>query len=234
MRRVRTSALVALLVATGLAACSSGDDDSSASGSDGTARNSETTAPPDTTLSTPDLPTILDRQPDAVIKVTYLRGSDTFTIAQDHDRRSITHDSTKSIVTPARSVDCTDIDTKPECLEVPEGVSSLVSVGLLLYDDVVQGLAVAADKVPPLETTRERVAGRQAVCAEGDTSTFLSDLSQTLGSLPNQLIKVCVDATTGYLLKYSSGDDPTEQLIATKVEKPTAADFKPPAPVQGF
>jgi hypothetical protein len=233
MRRVWAGALVALLVVAGLAACSGDDDDSSASASDGTARNAETTGPRDTAGLTPDLHTILGRQKNAVIKVTYARGNDTFTIAQDHDKRSITQGTSMSIVTPARSVDCTEIDTAPVCLEVPEGISSLVSVGLLLYDNVAQGLVAAADAVPPVPTTVEHVAGRQAVCAEGDTATLLSELSQTLGSLPNQQLRVCVDAATGYLLEYSSGD-PTEQLIATKVEKPTAADFKPPAPVQGF
>jgi hypothetical protein len=231
MRRVWASALVALLVTTGLAACSGDDDDSSASDS---GDNAKTTAPRDTEGLTPDLSGVLGRQQDAVIKVTYKHGDDTFTIAQDHDKRSVTRGTAMSIVTPARSVDCTDIDTKPVCLQVPEGVSSLVSVGLLFYDNVAQGLAAAADAVPPIPTTPARVAGRQAVCAEGDTSTFLSELSRTLGSLPNQQVRACVDTATGYLLEYSNGDAPTEQLIATKVEKPTAADFKPPAPVQGF
>jgi hypothetical protein len=236
MRRVGTGALVALLVAAGLAACSSGgdDDDSSASGSDGTARNAETTAPPDTKGLTPDLTTILGRQQDAVIKVTYKRGEDTFTIAQDHEQRSVTTGTSMSIVTPVRSVDCTDIDTKPVCLEVPEGVSSLVNTGLLVYDNIAQGLASAAEQMPPIPTTTEKVAGRPAVCAEGDASTFLSGIAGSIGTVPEQKVRACIDAATGYLLEYSGSDDPTDKLVATRVEKPTAADFKPPARVQGF
>ena len=235
MRRVPASALVALLVAAGLTACSrGGDDSSSAADPGGTGRNVETTAPPDTTGSTPALSTILGRQQDAVIKVTYTRGNDTFTIAQDHDQRSVRTGTSKSIVTAARSVDCTNLDTKPVCLEVPEGVSSLVNVGLLVYDNIAQGLDSAANAVPPIPTTSEKVAGRSALCAEGDSSKFLSRVSSSIGTLPNQKVRACLDVASGYLLEYSSTDDPTDKLVATKVEKPTAADFKPPAPVQGF
>ncbi len=226
--------VVALLVAIGLGACRGGDDNSSASDPGDTSRNAETTAPPNTAGLTPDLSTILGRQQDAVIKVTYKRGKDTFTIAQNRERRSVTTGTSMSIVTPVRSVDCTNIGTKPVCLEVPEGVSSLVNVGLLVYDNIAQGLASAADAVPPIPTTTERVAGRPAVCAEGDSSTFLSRVSGSIGSLPDQKVRACIDVASGYLLEYSSRDDPADKLIATKVEKPTAADFKPPAPVQGF
>ena len=137
--------------------------------------------------------------------MTYERGNDTFTIAQDHDKRSITHGTSMSIVTPARSVDCTDIDTKPVCLEVPEGVSSLVSVGLLFYDNVAQGLAAAADAVPPIATTVEARRRTPSRVRRGrHRRRFSRTLSGTLGSLPNQQVRVCVDVATGYLLEYSS------------------------------
>ena len=177
---------------------------------------------------------ILDRQKDAVIRITYQHGDDTFTIAQDHDRRAITSGTSMSIVTPKKSVDCSNIDTKPTCLEVPEGVSSLVSIGLIFYDAVAQGIAAAGDADPPIKTTKETIAGRDAVCAEGDAATFLAQANQSIGRVPSGTVRACVDAETGYLLEYSSGDAASDKLIATSVRKATDADFDPPAPVQGF
>jgi hypothetical protein len=222
-RRHLAGATVAILVCAFAAACS-GDDDSSSRSVASTTSTTSATEP----LT---LQQVLDRQSDAVIKVTYQRGDHTFTIAQDHASRATVTDTAMSIVTPRRSVDCTDLDTTPQCLEVPRHVTGLVDTGLLFYDAVGQGLASAADASPPIATTRERVAGRPAVCAEGDAATFLASVQNKLGDIPDARVRVCIDAATGYLLEYR-GPDPEDTLVATAVTKPTARDFRPPARVQ--
>jgi len=241
--RQRTSiagALLAAVLVFAATACS-GDDDASGASDQSTSTptdaptsgGTDTTAPPDTAGLTPDLGNILQRQQDAVVKVTYRLGDDTFTIAQDGNKRAVTSGSSMSIVTPERSIDCSDLDTKPVCLEVPEGVSSLVSLGLNFYDQVAQGLAAAGDAIPPIPTTQETVAGRSAVCAEGDADTLLPGLSSTLEPRPGETIRACVDSDTGFILVYETSGN-ADDLVATEVTKPRASDFEPPAPVQGF
>jgi hypothetical protein len=244
MRRFAAALLVAVVAGAGLTACR-GDDDSSSSSNNGGAdqstpltsdggSSSDATAPPNTEGLTPQLSAILDRQKDAVIKITYRHGNDTFTIAQDHDRRAITSGTSMSIVTPARSVDCTDLKTKPTCLQVPEGVTSLVSLGLVFYDAVAQGIAGASEAYPPIKTTNEQIAGRDAVCARGDAQTFLGGASASVGRVPNGTVRACVDTETGFLLSYTNTGSANDQLIATSVRKATDKDFEAPAPVQGY
>jgi len=243
MRRFAAAVLVAVVAGAGLAACR-GDDDSSSSGNTSSADqstsptsdagSSDATAPPNTEGLTPQLSAILDRQKDAVIKITYRHGKDTFTIAQDHDRKAITSGTSMSIVTPARSVDCTDLKTTPTCLQVPEGVTSLVSLGLVFYDAVAQGIAGASEAYPPIKTTNEKIAGRDAVCASGDAQTFLGGASSSVGRVPSGTVRACVDTETGFLLSYTNTGSANDQLIATSVRKATDKDFEPPAPVQGY
>jgi hypothetical protein len=246
MRRFAAAVLVAVVAGAGLTACRGDDSSSGSSGADSTAGpsttvtgggdagSSDATAPPNTAGLTPQLSAILDRQKDAVIKITYRHGNDTFTIAQDHDRKAITSGTSMSIVTPARSVDCTDLTTNPTCLQVPEGVTSLVSLGLVFYDAVAQGIAGASEAYPPIKTTSEKIAGRDAVCAQGDAQTFLGGASASVGRVPNGTVRACVDTETGFLLSYTNTGSANDQLIATSVRRATDKDFEPPAPVQGY
>jgi hypothetical protein len=232
MRKPIVAFVALLLVVAGLAACSGDDDNNSSSGSETTEESGSATT--DRTVAPGDLSDLLARQNDAVIKVTYQRGNETFTIAQDHEKKAITSGSTMVITDDDTTVNCTDLDTEPSCLEVPEGIDSLVNVGLSFYNVVAQGLADAADRVPNLETKQETVAGRDATCATGDSNSFLAGLADTLGGdleLPSLEARVCVDNATGYLLEFSTNGDQTDNLVATEVTKPTKADFEPPAPV---
>jgi hypothetical protein len=225
---IRRAALAAaLLVIVGSAACN-GDDDDSSTGTDSSITDGGTA---DENPVPADLSDILGRQADAVIRVSYQRGADTFTIAQDHDTRAIVTDRSMSIVTSERTIDCSNLDTQPTCLEVPEGVSSLVNLALSFYNVVTQSLASAADSIPASAMTETEVAGRPAVCAEGEAATFLSELTDTFGSVPPGTVRVCVDVATGYLLEYTNAADAADDLVATEVGEPSDADFEPPAEV---
>ena len=175
----------------------------------------------------------MKRQDDAVIKITYKRGNDEFTIAQDHEKRSVTDGKTKVIVTDDGTINCDNLDTTPTCLDVPEGVDSLVNLGLSFYNVIAQGLADASDKLPGLKTTQDEVAGRKATCAEADSNAFLQGLADSLQGLelPSLNARICVDNETGYLLEFSTGQDATDDLVAIEVTEPSASDFKPPVPL---
>jgi hypothetical protein len=227
--------IVVTFAIAGFAACGGDDDDSSASDApDNTQVDaSDESAPTNDSAPSEELSDLLERQNDAVIKVTYRRGDDEFTIAQDHEKRAITSGDTKVIATEDATINCSDLDTEPTCLDVPEGVDSLVNVGLSFYNVVAQSLATAADSVSGLETTQDEVAGRDATCAEADTNTFLSELTEGLGDvdLPSMSARVCVDNETGYLLEFSSDNNPTDNLIAIEVSEPSDSDFEPPVPL---
>ena len=230
MRRRTVCALVVLLSTAALGACS-GDDDSES--------NADATGDDDATTDTTDelvasLASILSRKETAPAKVTYERGGETFTIIQDGDKRAIVTDSSMSIVEPGLSVDCSKLDTQPVCLEVPAGVSSVVSRGLVYYDAIVRGVEAASDADPLLETTTAEIAGRRAICATAPVAEFLAQLNETLSSIPTSEARACFDVESGHLLEFSTPNDPANDLTAITVETPTADDFEPPAPVQGF
>jgi hypothetical protein len=234
MRKHLAIAFVLVIATAGIAACGGDDDDQSADSSTtaesqvGTGKTTETDA-----STAHDLSDLLKRQDDAVIKITYKRGNDQFTIAQDHEKRSVTDGKTKVIVTDDGTINCDNIDTTPTCLDVPEGVDSLVNVGLSFYNVIAQGLADASDKLPGLKTTQDEVAGRKATCAEADSNAFLQGLADSLQGLelPSLTARICVDNETGYLLEFSTGQDATDDLVAIEVTEPSAADFKPPVPL---
>jgi hypothetical protein len=238
MRKYLVGGAVALLTttltATTLTACRGDDDDNTSSTAVTKAEEEEVDTSSETTvLPARDLRQILDRQEHAVIKATYTRGDDEFTIAQDRDQRSIRSGDSMSIFEGTRTIDCTGLDTSPSCVELDPDVSSIASRGLTFYELLGQSLSTAADTTPSLETTRDVVAGRPAVCAEGDAATFLSELSNAVGPLSSATVRVCMDALTGYLLEYRNDSDPGSDLVATKVGAPSAADFEPPVEVDG-
>ena len=66
------------------------------------------------------------------------------------------------------------------------------------------------------------------MCAEADSSTFLLGLSGSARArAPDQQVaRVCVDNETGYLLEYSTRQDPADDLVAIEVDEPSASDFE--------
>jgi hypothetical protein len=234
MRKHLVTALVLIIATAGIAACG-GDDDDQSAGSPSTDKSEVGTG--DTTeadaSTTQDFSDLLKRQDDAVIKITYKRGNDEFTIAQDHEKRSVTDGKTKVIVTDDGTINCDNLDTTPTCLDVSEGVDSLVNVGLSFYNVIARGLADASEKLPGLKTTQDEIAGREATCAEADSNAFLQGLADSLQGLelPSMNARVCIDNETGYLLEFSTDQDATDDLVAIEVTEPSASDFKAPVPL---
>jgi hypothetical protein len=235
MRQHLSAFLVAMLATTFTAACSGDDDADETSTSEVTAFGDESIDESDVPATTsdgrPTLSGILDRQEGAVIKVTYRRGGDEFTIAQDGDRRSVRRASSLVIVTDDATVSCDDLETEPTCLEVPPEVGDILGAGLTFFDVLAQSLASLADRSPRLETTEAEITGRVAVCVEGASSEFLSEIGDLADSVPDVHARVCVDEATGYLLEYASDGDPADDLVAVAVTEPTDTDFDPPATV---
>ena len=234
MRKHLAITLVLIIASAGIAACGGDDDDKSSSSPSTDTSEAGAGETTDTGASTAkDLSDLLKRQETAVIKITYQRGNDEFTIAQDHEKRSVTDGKTKVIVTDDGTINCSDLDTTPTCLDVPEGVDSLVNVGLSFYNLIARGLADASDKLPGLKTTKDEVAGREATCAEADSNAFLQGLADSLQGLelPSMNARICIDNETGYLLEFSTDQDATDNLVATEVTEPSASDFEPPVPL---
>jgi hypothetical protein len=233
MRRYLVAAVVTLSCVAGVAACS-GDDDAATTTTTATHRDeSASSSTGSTDGGTTELRHVLDRQNNAVIRVAYQRGTDQFTIAQDRDVSSIRSGNSLSINEPTRSVDCIDLDTTPSCAELEPGVTSVGGLGLTFYGLLNQSLSALADTTPPVATTSDVVLGRPAVCAQGDASTFLSELSGSIGPVAPATVRVCVDEATGYVLSYRNESDPSRDLVATQVGKPSSADLEPPAAVEG-
>jgi hypothetical protein len=227
MHRYVAGAVVTLLALVTLGACSGDDDSGTGSTGDTSAADASSDGP------VGDLRTVLDRQDDAVIKVAYRRGADEFTIAQDHEKESIRSGNALSIRDGANSVDCIELDTQPSCDELPPDISAVSSLGLTFYKLLGDGLSAAVDEIPSLDTTRDVVDGRPALCVRGDASKFLAPLSDAVGRVPRASVRICVDQATGYVLEYRDESNPEDDLVATRVSRPSNADFKPPAGVGG-
>jgi hypothetical protein len=233
--------MIVLMATTGIAACGGDDDAGSASepNSDGDDEGDESTTTTEAGAVDGDLSELLERQEDAVIKVTYDDGDDGFVIAQDHDKRAVTTGDTVIISDGERTITCDDLDTEPTCTEIPEGVEDLATFGLGFFGSVAQGLAEAADSLDGAETSDEEIAGRDATCVEYDARAVLGDIADDLDLgtdvIPEGSARVCVDNETGFLLEFSTeagNGDESEHIIATKVEEPSDSDFEPPAEVR--
>ena len=133
--------------------------------------------------------------------------------------------TTKVIVTDDGTINCDNIDTTPTCLDVPEGVDSLVNVGLSFYNVIAQGLADASDKLPGLKTTQDEVAGRKATCAEADSNAFLQGSADSLQGLelPSMNARICVDNETGTC----SSSRPTVRTPPTTSSRSRSPNLRP-------
>ena len=200
------------------------------------AATAETTAPPDTGRTTPDLRTILGRQQDAVIKVDRTSAATTRSRSRrTTSKRSITDGTSMSIVTPTRlgRLHATSTPSR-SCLEVPEGVEQpRATSGLLVYDDVAQGLAVGGRRRcrPIADDDARRVAGRaRALVRRGRrrrrSSRRRRRARSARGSRTRQVRASCVDVATRLPARVldAATTRPTTLDRDRRSEKPTAAD----------
>jgi hypothetical protein len=220
-------------------ACSDGDDSVSdaSSASEVTVMGGDASDDGQTaaTLSDgrPTLAAVVARRADARTKVTYQRGDDTFTIAQDGRRRAVRSESSLVLIDGDTTVSCEE-QPEPTCLELPPEVRDLaVSTDLTLYSLLERGLDELATAQPLLATTDATIADRAAACITVRAGDLLADVSEQVGELEEleEEARVCVDAETGFILEFSTDRATLDDLVAVSVEKPTDADFEPPAAV---
>jgi hypothetical protein len=82
-------------------------------------------------------------------------------------------------------------------------------------------------------TSSETIAGRDAKCVTFSASDIAGGiLSGKIPGAPS--VTTCVDAKDGYLLKLStkSGDNSTDEFIATAAGPASPSDFEPPSTPQ--
>ena len=188
---------------------------------------------------------LYDKRKNATIKVTYENHDsdgttgDAFTIAQDGpDKTAYTSGNSKTIVNGDTVTECSNLDTTPDCQEVPGGASAAQAMiagltGVLSLADSTITAAASAGGYG--DTSSETIAGRDADCVTitiGSALGKLGSLADKLGKLDKDAgYQTCVDKETGVLLKWAvqGNDNDKSELIATKVEQPTDADFEPPA-----
>jgi hypothetical protein len=227
---MRKIVAVLALSAVALAACGGS---SSKSGSDSSGKKNDAFSQ------------LYEKRKSATIKVTYENHNsdgttgDAFTVAQDGpDKTAYTSGNSKTIVNGDVVTECSDLDTTPDCQVVPGGAGTAQAMiaGLTGVLSLADGTITAAASAGGYgDTSSENIAGRDADCVKitiGSALGKLGSLAGKLGKLDKDAgYQTCVDKETGVLLKWAvqgNNDDKTE-LIATKVEEPTDADFEAPA-----
>lgn len=251
MRRFLALSLAAALGALGLAACGGddGNDESGSPASEDTARDSSDDTTDDTGDDTSgddaegsggadELRELLERQSEARIKVTYVTtetdGSEKeMTIAQDGEgRQSLVTDGTLFISGPEGTFSCDGTGSDATCDEVPEDLGELGMLGFSLFTSLGQGMLEGVGDVDGVETTRDEIAGRDALCVDWDASSFSGMLGELAeGDLPDDAqVRICVDEETGFLLELGGqGDGDTFSIRAVEVSEPEDSDFEPPS-----
>lgn len=165
---------------------------------------------------------LVEKGNNAKVKVTY-RNADgsTYVIAQDPPKRAFISGETAIYEDGTDvSVVCSNVGT-PEvsCLKISGagGLAGFAGAGSLgLVSQILQ-----TENLPGVTKVGERtIAGRSATCA-----------TYSVPFLGSGKIEGCVDKDTGVslLLKTTGNGTSDIELEATKVESPSASDFKPPA-----
>lgn len=248
MRKLFVTALVAMLATAGLAACGGGDDDDNASSATEADREETSDASDDdddggdideALEGSDELKELLAKQSKARVKVTYeMRDQDgettTMVFAQDgKGKRSIFSDGTLTIIDGDTAVSCDNLDSPDvSCTQLPSGFGEFAMLGLGLFTAIGEGL-VKAD-VAGVDISSEKIAGRDARCAEYDYDNIFGALGELaeLGDddVPEDAkVRVCVDKETGILLEFTGeGDGEFGTIIATEVTEPSDADFEVP------
>lgn len=170
---------------------------------------------------------LLERQSDAVIKVTYDMDGEEMVVAQDHGKRA-TYSGGGVILTTedGTAVTCDGVTSEATCTEMPEGFGDIsqFSAGLGIFTLVAEQLVQASSQLSGLDASKDEIAGRDAQCVDWDGF---------LGLAAGGNAEICIDEETGYLLKFETeGDGTSQSIVATKVEEPDDSDFEPPADVE--
>jgi hypothetical protein len=249
MRRFLALILAGTLGTFGLAACGGDDDDSGAptTGERSDADSSDDTADDETDGTeasggegADELRALLEKQSKARIKVTYVTtdadGTETeMTIAQDgKGRTAIIADGSLMIAGPDGTISCDGTGSDASCTQMPDGLGELGMLGLTMFTSIGQGMLEGIDELDGVDTERDEVAGRDAICVDWDGSSLLGllgDLGESTDDVPaDGKVRVCIDEETGFLLEFSGeGDGDSFSLIATEVGEPDDSDFEPPS-----
>ena len=241
MRRFLALILAGTLGTFGLAACGGDDGDSGAKATD---EQPDGDSPDDTKNDESDggaaeLKALLEKQSTARIKVTYVTtdadGTETeMTIAQDgKGRTSILSDGTLMISGPDGTISCDGTGPDATCTQLPEGLGQLGMLGVRMFTAIGQGMLESVDELDGVDTERDEVAGRDAICLDWDSSSLLGllgDLGESTDVPADGKARICIDEETGFLLEFSGeGDGDSFSLVATEVGEPDDSDFEPPS-----
>ena len=176
-----------------------------------------------------DLADLLERQKDAVIKVTYrARRRRVHDRPGRHEQARRSRAATRrSIVDRRRARSTAATSTRARRASTfPKASSSLVNLGLSFYDVVAQGLADASgQRARRSRRRRTRSRAATATCAEADVErrscSGLAEQRSATSSFRSTSARVCVDNETGYLLEFATDERrrPTTS-IAIEVDEP--------------
>jgi hypothetical protein len=187
---------------------------------------------------------LYNKRKDARIRVTYEthgndgKVEDTFTISQDGpDRVAYIAKDSKTVVNGQSVTTCANIDTQPDCNEVPGGPDATKAViagltGAFTLADTAITAAASAGKFGDKST--ETIAGRDAQCVKLTVGSALGNIggaiAKAVGGNTKAGYQTCIDKETGVLLQWQVvgvGNDQSA-LIATKVDQPEDSDFTTP------
>lgn len=250
MRRFLALILAGTLGTLGLAACGGDDDDGGAApttderpdadSSDDTAAGETDATEASGGEGADELRELLEKQSKARIKVTYVTtdadGAETeMTIAQDgKGRTAILTDGSLMITGPDGTISCDGTGPDASCTQMPEGLGELGMLGLTMFTSIGQGMLEGVDELDGVDTERDEVAGRDAICVDWDSSSLLGllgDLGESTDDVPaDGKVRVCIDEATGFLLEFSGeGEGDTFSIRAIEVGEPDDSDFEPPS-----
>jgi hypothetical protein len=225
---------VVLVAVLALAAC--GSSKSSGTSDTGSKFSTTTGSGGDGGGSDNGFASLVEKAKDAKYKVTYSNsGGESFTIAQDPPKFSLTEgDSATYVTEDGSSVSCSGSGSSATCTQIPgtgtaiqQGMSSAFgAIGQLFVTLASQNLNGLGNLVH-ISTTSKTIAGRDAECATLDKNS-LGVLGSAIGDASYQ---VCIDKDTGVMLSSKSTDESgkVDEITATDFGDPSDSDFTPPA-----
>jgi hypothetical protein len=170
----------------------------------------------------------------ANIKITYNdQDGKPVTIAQDgHGKSSFSSGDSTFINDGKNSFSCSGTGTDQKCTQLPSAAASAGNLGTV-FTSIFAGLTKLDKSVYGGHVSSDTIAGRDARCITFKASDFagLAALgSDTKGYDPNAEATICVDKSTGFLLRLSSksSTEDTKLFEATHVGEASDSDFTPP------
>lgn len=239
MRRMAVGLTAGILVATlVLAAC--GSSNKSTTGSSATNSSSGGNGGSSSGGSN-QYSQLVTQASKANVKVTYNDSSGkATTYAQDgHGKWSYTSGDSQTIYDGTNTISCSGTGSSASCTQISGG-GGLGAGFVQAFTAVFAALAnLPSTAVSSTSNSSQTIAGHDANCSTIKSSDFMSAIAGLASAAGkkvsgNASATVCLDKSTGWMLKFSTSDGTTttDELTATSFGTSSDSDFTPPVTPQ--